>query len=109
MLFGRSSNEEPLSRSEVRYTLEDALADANLKGKRVLVIIPDCTRSGPVGLFFRIFNDLLSGEAAKLDYLIALGTHRPMSSGEIRRHLDVTAEEIIQNFLQHYMRRADAG
>jgi nickel-dependent lactate racemase len=98
MLFGKSSVEEPLTRSEVRDLLENALADANLKGKRVLVIIPDSTRSGPIGVFFRIFNDLLSGEAARLDYLIALGTHRPMSRGEIRRHLDVTAEEMERHY-----------
>jgi nickel-dependent lactate racemase len=94
MLVGKSSLERPLTESEVRVLLNQALAAADLRGKRVLIIIPDCTRSGPIDVFFRVFNDLLLKEAAALDYLIALGTHQTMSDRAIHTHLGVTAEEM---------------
>src|SRR5262249_8774330 len=64
-----------------------------LAGKRVLLIVPDSTRTAPVGLLFRTIHDLLGHEAKSLDVLIALGTHPPMSDAAINRRLEVTDEE----------------
>jgi hypothetical protein len=54
--------------------------------QRVLVIIPDGTRSMPMPLMFSLFNEFL-GKRVKRDYLVALGTHQPMSDrgGQTRR------------------------
>jgi hypothetical protein len=52
---------------------------ADLAGKRVLVLVPDSTRTAPLPLMFRLFCDLLRPQVKKLDFLIALGTHPPMS------------------------------
>lgn len=90
----QASNERAPSESEVRAVLVDGLAQADLSGKRVLVIVPDGTRSGPMPLFFRLFHEILGGEVAALDYLIALGTHQPMSAEAICRHFGVTPEEM---------------
>jgi lactate racemase len=84
---GVASIEQGLTEEEVRKSLERALSARDLRGKRVLVIIPDGTRSGPTGLFFRLLYDLLWGRVATLDYLIALGTHPPMDDEAIQRHL----------------------
>nr|HID14576.1 DUF2088 domain-containing protein [Anaerolineae bacterium] len=62
-------------------------------GKRVLVIIPDHTRTAPIPLLFRLFHELLWGRVAALDYLVALGTHQPMSEEALKRLVGVTAEE----------------
>ncbi len=43
-----------------------------MTGKRVLVIIPDGTRSAPIPLFFRYFHDEPWGRVAALDYLVAI-------------------------------------
>lgn len=69
------------------------LAACPLDGKRVLAIIPDNTRSGPAGTFFRVISDALMGMAAKVDFLIALGTHPPMSEEEINALLDLGPQE----------------
>ncbi len=55
-----------------------ALSDSDLAGKRVLVIIPDGTRTAPIPLVFRVLQDVLRPRAAALDFLVALGTHPPM-------------------------------
>jgi nickel-dependent lactate racemase len=59
----------------------------------VLLIVPDSTRTAPVGLLFRVLHDLIGTEARSFDVLIALGTHPPMSDEAINRRLDLTAEE----------------
>ncbi|HUU11797.1 MAG TPA: lactate racemase domain-containing protein [Phycisphaerae bacterium] len=82
-----------LSDKEVRKFCAEALADLPLDGKKVLALIPDSTRTAPVGLMFRTLSDLLKGRAARIDFLIALGTHMPMDDEKILRHLEMTAQE----------------
>ncbi len=85
---------EPLDPEEARSVFAEALAGENLAGKSVLVLIPDSTRSFPSRLVFDSIHDSLSGKVRKLDFLIALGTHRPMSDEAIRAMLRVSEEEM---------------
>jgi len=71
----------------------EALASLNLKGKSVLCIVPDHTRSVPLPLLFRSVCDTLQDTASKLDFLIALGTHPPMSDVEINTWFGLTKSE----------------
>ncbi len=98
MLIGKGFTDRFLTESEVRGLTAEALAQADLAGKRVLIIIPDGTRSGPISLFFRLFHELLWGRVAALDYLIALGTHQPMRQEAIHRRLGVTAAEMAERY-----------
>lgn len=98
MVTGKGETGRFLSEEEARQILKQGLEPVNLEGKRVLVIIPDGTRSGPMGLFFRLFHELLGTRTAALDYLIALGTHQPMSEAAIRRLLGVSAEAMAARY-----------
>ena len=93
IVVGRGSYERPLSNGEIREICAAALFDFPLDGKRVLVLIPDHTRHAQIGLFFRLIYDLLGERTAALDYLVATGTHAPMSLERIYRHLEITREE----------------
>ncbi len=90
---GIGSVSAKLGEKDVRELLGKELGKAKLGGKKVIVIIPDSTRSAPVGMMFRLFVEILGGEAKKLDFLIALGTHPPMSEPAINRLLGLTEEE----------------
>jgi nickel-dependent lactate racemase len=70
-----------------------ALRNINLAGKRVLIIIPDSTRTAPIPQMFRLFYEYLGDEVATLDYLIALGTHQALSEAAIHKLIGVTPEE----------------
>jgi nickel-dependent lactate racemase len=94
MLIGKGYPDRLLTETEVRDLMAEALAQTDLAGKRVLIIIPDGTRSGPIDLFFRLFHELLWDQVAVLDYLIALGTHQPMPEEAIHRRLGVSAGEL---------------
>ena len=82
-----------LTEPEVRRIVEDGLRTLDLDGKRVLLIVPDGTRTAPVGLMFRLIHETIGAKAAALDVMIALGTHPPMSEREIRERLEITEGE----------------
>jgi nickel-dependent lactate racemase len=82
-----------LSESETKELMRQALERANLDGKRVLILIPDRTRTAPIPLMFRLFFELLHGRVKALDYLIALGTHQPLSETAINQLVGVSEEE----------------
>jgi nickel-dependent lactate racemase len=93
MLIGRGHKEGLVADVEVREFVSEALAGLDIEGKRILALIPDATRTAPVGLMFRTLADALKGRAAKLDFLIALGTHRAMKETQILKLLEMTAKE----------------
>lgn len=63
------------------------------RGKRILLIIPDNTRTAPIGMLFRCLHEQLGPVVAALDILVALGTHRAMTEDEICVRLEITLEE----------------
>lgn len=70
-----------------------AFEDLDIDDKRILFLIPDSTRSMPMPAMFRGLFDALRGRVAQMDYLIALGTHPPMSDDAIQKLLGISAEE----------------
>jgi nickel-dependent lactate racemase len=65
----------------------EGLARLPLDGRRVLVLIPDGTRSMPMPQMFDLLEREVGPRAAALDFLVALGTHPPMSDAELSRHI----------------------
>lgn len=82
-----------LSEAEVEAIVAVGLKRLPLDGKRVVVVIPDHTRTIPLPLFFRLITRELSGRASRLDFLVALGTHPPLSASELRRLVGISAEQ----------------
>lgn len=82
-----------LRESRVRVIAMQALGSLRLAGKKVLLIVPDSTRTAPVGLLFRVLHDLLGAQSKSLDVMIALGTHPPMSEAAILERLEISSEE----------------
>src|SRR5690606_630070 len=84
---------EPLSPDAAAEVVATSCPDDRYRGRRVLVIVPDGTRTAPVGLVFRQLFDHIGGAAAQLDVMVALGTHQPMDEAAICRRLEMTPEE----------------
>jgi nickel-dependent lactate racemase len=83
---------------EVRQVVAEGVANVSLEGKRVLVIIPDSTRSAPIPLMFNVLYEQLAKQVKRLDYLIALGTHQPMSDDAIDKLVGVSKDERIEAY-----------
>jgi hypothetical protein len=65
-LYGRGTVNTVLNESEVRGICADALGARSLKGKNVLVLIPDHTRHAPIDLFFRIIFEEIGQDVRAL-------------------------------------------
>jgi nickel-dependent lactate racemase len=72
-----------LTEEAVRDWFERELPVVDFRGKRVLVLVPDATRTAPLPLLLDALWSRLSGVVRALDVLIALGTHPPMSAAHI--------------------------
>jgi nickel-dependent lactate racemase len=83
MTIGKGYRDRFLSEAETRSIMAEALEAADLTDKRVLILIPDGTRTAPMPMMFRLFRELLAGRVAALDYLVALGTHQPMDDAAL--------------------------
>ena len=70
-----------------------ALPLSEVQGKRLLLIVPDHTRTAPIGMLFKAIHQHLGSHVAALDVLVALGTHPPMSEEGIAQRLELTGEE----------------
>ncbi|MBW6495138.1 MAG: DUF2088 domain-containing protein, partial [Burkholderiaceae bacterium] len=82
---GSGFTDRYLTSDETRGIVAAGLASLALAGKRVLVIIPDGTRTMPMPQFFALFRELLGDSVAALDFLVALGTHAPMDEAALSR------------------------
>lgn len=80
-----------LERSVVRNVLLRALG-GRFSGRRVLVLIPDHTRTVPLPLLFETVVRALD-DAAKVDFMVALGTHPPLSEERLLSLVGITAAE----------------
>ena len=74
-----------LTRDEVRQFIAESVSQISVKGERVLVIIPDSTRTMPMPLMFELLQSEIGTHAAACDYLVALGTHAPMDEAQLSR------------------------
>src|SRR5438034_8957609 len=98
MITGKGSATAILTTEDVQQLVARACEPLALDGKRVLVIIPDGTRTAPIPLFFRTLYEQLGRRVAQLDYLIALGTHPHMSQEAIDHLVGTTAAERTERY-----------
>jgi lactate racemase len=79
--------------AEVRELIAKACPAAHYKGKKVLLLVPDATRTCPLGMFFTALFDQIGAVTESFDVMVALGTHPPMSDKAICSRLEITLDE----------------
>ena len=88
-----------LSTAQVREWFAK-LPTQDFAGKQVLVIVPDATRTAPLPLLFDALHSHLRPAVARLDVLVALGTHPPMSDSQMCKLLGIDPHERGRLFYQ---------
>ena len=78
---------------EVAALVAQACPAGRYRDKRVLLIVPDGTRTAPVGLLFQALHRQIGGVTKAFDVLVALGTHQPMSERAICERLEISEKE----------------
>jgi nickel-dependent lactate racemase len=82
---------EHLPPESVRSFVAEAIAGADVDGKRVCLVVPDGTRTCPLPLLLGAVHAALAGRAREVTVVIALGTHHGMSEEQLAHHLGYTA------------------
>jgi nickel-dependent lactate racemase len=85
MVIGQGHRDRDLTPDDVRRLVAQGTAELQLDGRRVLVLIPDGTRTMPMPLLFEVLTEIIGPRVAALDFLVALGTHQPMSDDQLGR------------------------
>jgi nickel-dependent lactate racemase len=83
--LSKRASAKTLTRDEVKEFVAQAVSQISIKGKRVLVIVPDSTRTMPMPLMFKFLQDEVGAHAAACNYLVALGTHAHMDDSQLSR------------------------
>lgn len=88
------------SSDDVRHWFATALPAEDFRDKRLLVLIPDGTRTAPLPLLFDALYRQVRPLVAQLDVMVALGTHPPLSEVQICRLLGIDDRERPRLFLR---------
>ena len=93
MIIERQTKDGFIGNGQADEAIAEFFAQNDYTGKSILLIIPDNTRSGPVGDIFKIIYNYLGQKAKAVDCLVALGTHQPMTEEQFCTRLAMTPNE----------------
>lgn len=88
-----SADLKTLSPEEMISWLDQNLPVSEYEGKRVLLIVPDSTRTAPLPVLFPAIRKMLGPVTKALDVMVALGTHPPMAQDRIKTMLGIAADD----------------
>jgi nickel-dependent lactate racemase len=86
-----ASENQLLSEQEIFEALQKGL-NGQFKQQKVLVLIPDHTRSLPLPYLFRTLVEILD-DVKQLDFMVALGTHPALPEELLNNLVGITSEE----------------
>jgi lactate racemase len=94
MVIGKGLTDAFLTNADIEEFLQQAFIKWDMTGQKVLIIVPDSTLTLPMPLFFRLIHDGLASKAKSIDYLLASGTHAPMSKEDINKNFGITPRQL---------------
>ncbi|MAT42146.1 MAG: hypothetical protein CL609_07375 [Anaerolineaceae bacterium] len=96
-MAGYGSPDDYLNQEQIEEIVRTGLESVELTGKRVLILIPDGTRTMPLALFFDIFKRILKPQVKQMDYLVALGTHQAMNDKQLS---NLVGQQVINGLVE---------
>ena len=82
-----------LNADQMRNWIHQHVPLDDFRGQRVLMIVPDNTRTAPLPVLFPALRSLLRPVTKSLDVMVALGTHPPMPQEKIRAMLGIADDD----------------
>ena len=100
-----------LDEQQIHSTFKQGL-EGRFARQKLLVLIPDHTRSLPLPFLFRLLVEILA-DTRQLDFMVALGTHPALPEESLNELVGITAEERSQQYrhvrlLNHAWQEASA-
>jgi len=95
-----SPSSHVVSPEQVAEVIAGVCPEENYRSQRVLLIVPDGTRTAPAGLLFQTLHRQIARVTNAFDVMIALGTHQPMSEPAICERLEISDAERKKTYRQ---------
>ena len=110
MSAGKGSPEARIPEAEIAPVLAAGMPERLFAGKRVLVLTPDATRTCPLPAAVRAVREVIGTHCARLDFMVALGTHTPLAPERILKLYGIERPADFPNssFFNHDWDRPDA-
>lgn len=93
MVTGSGSPERALSEEEIRTIVASGIDPGLYHDRKVLVLTPDTTRTCPLPLMVSLLQEIIGPHAKALDFMVALGTHQPLSDDRILELYGISAAQ----------------
>jgi nickel-dependent lactate racemase len=109
MTAGLGAPDTRVPEAEIESILAAGVPEHLFAGKRVLVLTPDATRTCPLPAAVRALQAVVGARCARLDFMVALGTHTPLSAERILSLYGIhrAADVPHSNFFNHDWDRPD--
>jgi nickel-dependent lactate racemase len=98
MITGRESASTRLDPEQVEGIIREGTPSSLYRGKSVLVLTPDGTRTAPLPMMIGALQRVMGKTASRLDFMVALGTHRPLGQAEIIKLYGLTENMLESGF-----------
>jgi nickel-dependent lactate racemase len=85
MAIGKALDQGTLTRDDIEAVVREGADALQPDGKRIVVLIPDLTRSGPTDVMTQIVADAIAPRAKQLDFMVALGTHHGLDDEQMKQ------------------------
>lgn len=82
-----------LSKGQIQEIIAAGTPASLYENRRILVLTPDGTRSCPLAMMIHILAEAIGSRAAKLDFMVALGTHPILREEQILKLFGITPED----------------
>ncbi len=86
---------ELLEEQTIRQTLSSL--EGRFMGQKILVLIPDHTRTLPLPQLFKMLVEVFH-DTAQLDFMVALGTHPPLDEAQLLKLVGISFDERSSTF-----------
>lgn len=100
MTAGQGSPDAVIAEDRIPAIIEAGTPISLYDNKRVLVLTPDATRTCPLPMMIRAIREVIGARCAKLDFMVALGTHTPLPEKDLLALYGISPEQRREEFGQ---------
>ncbi len=93
MVTGIGDPKFKLNGGQIEEIIRKGTPESLYRDKKVIVLTPDATRTSPLPTMIKTIKRIFGNSASRLDFMVALGTHQPMSEEAILKLYGITKEE----------------
>ena len=100
MICAQSTPTGTLSPQDITENLNRFAEGMPQHGQRVLLVVPDLTRTAPIDVVYQTIYPILARRFRDVDVMVALGTHQPLTEQQICLRLGISEQQHQETYTQ---------